>query len=108
MNPRIEWRVGADGRPVAAIQRFFAGDKPDQGQMLVISKVGQPGEEEGCPVGYVDALANPDANDLARNIADTIAASFECGKATPEYHGAKGDKAGSPMIFHGKEDQTAE
>jgi hypothetical protein len=108
MNPKIEWRIGADGKPVAAIQRFFTGDSPDQGQMLVISKVGQPGEEEGCPVGYVDALANPDANALARKVADTLAASFDCGKQTPGYHGVKGDKAGDPMIFHGQDSQVAE
>lgn len=108
MNPKIEWRVGPDGKPVAAIQRFFTGDTPNQGQMLVISRVGQPGEEEGCPVGYVDALANPDANALAREVADTIAATFQCGKATPEYHGIKGDKAGDPMIFHGEDSQPAE
>jgi hypothetical protein len=108
MNPKIEWRVGADGKPVAAIQRFFTGDAPDQGQMLVISRVGQPGEEEGCPVGYVDALANPDANALAREVADTLAAHFDCGKQTPDYHGVKGDKAGDPMIFHGQDSPPAE
>jgi hypothetical protein len=108
MNPRIEWRIGADGRPVAAIQRFFTGDTPSQGQMLVISRVGQKGEEEGCPVGYVDALANPDANALAREVADTLAASFQCGKATPKYHGIKGDKAADPMIFHGEQSPPAE
>lgn len=101
MNPKIEWRVGDDGTPYAAIQRFFVGDADSQGNVLAVSRVGQPGDEEGCPVGYVDALANPDANSLARNVADTIAASFQCGKDTPEYHGTRGPKAGDPMIFHG-------
>jgi len=101
MNPKIEWRIGAGGKPIAAIQRFFVGDENSQGQILVISRVGQPGEEDGCPVGYVDALANKDANNLARAVADALAVHFRCGADTPDYHGAKGDKAAEPMIYHG-------
>ena len=101
MNPKIEWRVGDDGRPYAAIQRFFVGDAESRGQVLAISRVGQPGDEEGCPVGYVDALANENPNALARQVADTVAAAFRCGNDTPDYHGTRGPKAGHPMIFHG-------
>jgi len=101
MNPKIEWRIGAGGKPIAAIQRFFVGDGNSQGQILVISKVGQPGEEEGCPVGYVDALASKDANNLARAVADGLAVHFRCGADKPDYHGARGDKAAEPMIYHG-------
>lgn len=101
MNPKIEWRLGDDGKPYAAIQRFFIGDADNQGQVLAISRVGQPDDQEGCPVGYVDALANKNPNDLAREVADTIAASFTCGKDTAEYHGTRGPKAGDPMLFHG-------
>ena len=105
MNPKIEWRVGDDGVPYAAIQRFFVGDADNQGQVLSISRVGQPQDEEGCPVGYVDALANKKPNELAREVADTIAASFTCGKDTAEYHGTRGPKAGDPMNFHGDDQQ---
>jgi hypothetical protein len=108
MSPKIEWRIGASGKPIAAIQRFFTGDSPDQGQILVISRVGQPGDQEGCPIGYVDALANPDANALARAVADGLAQHFRCGVDKPDYHGTRGDKAGDPMIFHGEDSQTAE
>jgi hypothetical protein len=101
MNPKIEWRVDAKGRPYAAIQRFFVGDDGNQGQVLVVSRVGQPDDQEGCPVGYVDALANKDANALARKVADTIAADFACGRQTAGYHGIRGPKAGDPMINHG-------
>jgi hypothetical protein len=101
MNPKIEWRIGDDGRPYAAIQRFFIGDADNQGQVLAISRVGQPDDTEGCPVGYVDALANKNPNELAREVADTIAASFRCGKHTADYHGTRGPKAGDPMLFHG-------
>ena len=34
-------------------------------------------------MGYVDALANANANDLAREIADKHARAFECGKDKP-------------------------
>lgn len=103
MNPRIEWRVDDDGKPYAAIQRFFVGDADNQGQVLAISRVGQRDDQEGCPVGYVDALANKNPNEIAREVADTIAASFKCGKDTPGYHGARGPKAGDPMLFHGEQ-----
>ncbi|MDB5556059.1 MAG: conserved hypothetical signal peptide protein [Rhizobium sp.] len=103
MNPKIEWRIGSGGKPIAAIQRFIVGDSPSQGQILVISRVGQPGDEEGCPVGYVDALASKDANNLARAVADGLAVHFRCGEDKPDYHGAKGDKAAEPMNYHGND-----
>jgi hypothetical protein len=96
MNPKIEWRIGAGGKPIAAIQRFFVGDAENQGQILVISRVGQPGDEEGCPVGYVDALASKDANNLARAVADGLALHFRCGVDTPDYHGAKAKRLPNP------------
>jgi hypothetical protein len=105
MNPKIEWRVDDGGKPYAAIQRFFIGDAGNQGQVLAISRVGQPGDEEGCPVGYVDALANKDPNVMAREIADTVAVSFQCGKDSPVYHGTRGTKSGDPMIYHGDQQQ---
>lgn len=94
MNPKIEWRVDDSGVPYAAIQRFFIGEADNLGQVLRVSRVGQPDDEQGCPVGYVDALANKNANDLARELADTIAVSFQCGKDWAKYHGTRGPKAG--------------
>jgi hypothetical protein len=105
MNPKIEWRIGDDGKPYAAIQRFFVGDADNQGQVLAISRVGQPDDDEGCPVGYVDAIANKNPNELARQVADTIAINFECGKDCADYHGTRGPKAGDPMLFHGNDQQ---
>lgn len=102
MNPKIEWRIGDDGMPYAAIQRFFVGDAENQGQVLAISRVGQPGDKEGCPVGYVDALANKNPNELAREVADTLARTFRCGKDVADYHGTRGPKAADPMIYHGE------
>ena len=45
--------------------------------MLVVTRLGPGGV---CHVGYVDAKANPDANELARKIADEHARTFKCGK----------------------------
>jgi len=39
-----------------------------------------------CQIAYVDALANPDANELARKVADEKAAGFDC-ENEPEYVG---------------------
>ncbi len=39
--------------------------------------------EVSCAIAYVDALANPDANELARQAADLIAADFACDVDTP-------------------------
>ena len=47
--------------------------------MLVVEKVGQLGEQDGCAVGLVLATGNPKANETARKIADEQAANFACG-----------------------------
>jgi hypothetical protein len=106
VNLTIEWRLDSQGKPFAAIQRWFT-DNPDPntgasspknaGQVLVISRVAQPDDGLSCVVGYVDALANPDANDLARKLADDNAADFACGYTEPMWDGAKGPKAGTPV-----------
>jgi hypothetical protein len=55
-----------------------------------VSKVS---ETETCHVAYIDALANPDAIALARQIADKQAKSFDC-RQQPHTEGATGR---SPM-----------
>jgi hypothetical protein len=101
MADKFEWRLER-GVPFAAIHRFMlsTGDEvpgsasaPVKGQVLVISKVGQPGGPGGCVIGLVDALENVDANELARKVADEIAPGFKCGKDKPVYHGKRGEKA---------------
>lgn len=108
--PKIEWRIGAGGKPYATIHRYFisnmneetgAPDKAHEGQVLVISRVGQPGDKSGCVVGMVDALANPDANGLARQVADDLAAGFRCGKDTAVYHGGRGEKSADLSVYFG-------
>jgi hypothetical protein len=88
-GPKIEWRLETrEGRgvPFATIHRWFVSDPQDpdeQVQVLVVGKVGQPFERDGCAVGYVVASGNPDANDQARRIADTVARAFVCGADEP-------------------------
>lgn len=81
----IEWRLRTDGEkttPVAAIQRWFVSDPDDdtsKTEVLVVAKVAQPGDGEGCVVGLVAASGNPTANEMARRIADEAVGDFACG-----------------------------
>jgi hypothetical protein len=90
----VEWRIEkpAKGRPrpFATILRWNLVTAEDQekatgpikptGRTLVVTRLGPGGS---CHVGYVDARANPDANERARKIADEHAQSFKCGKDEP-------------------------
>ena len=81
----IEWRLERrpDGarRAFATILRWNVmideGSRVSRGRVLVVTRLGPGGV---CHVGYVDVLANPDANVLARQIADEKARTFNCGK----------------------------
>ena len=108
---KFEWRLDDKGVPFAAIHRFLISsgeqDSPgikasSSGQVLVISKVSQPKGPAGCVVGLVDALANADANDLAREIADQLAPGFSCGKDKAVYHGKRGDKSSDFTAYFGE------
>ena len=90
-----EWRV-ENGKPFATIRRWFvsagedtAGKPLPEAQVLVVSRVGQPSEGEACVVGYVEATAIPDANDIARRVADEEARDFACRYAEPMWHGKR-------------------
>lgn len=90
----IEWRAlrGTNGRltPFATITRLSvtksAEDPPVKGAVLVVTRLGPP----VCRVGYVDALANPNAGELARQIADQHARTFACRGGRPIFLGDKG------------------
>ena len=96
----IEWRAvrGKDGKlaPFATIVRFSvtksAEDPPVKGAVLVVTRLGKP----VCRVGYVDALANPDAQTLARKIADEHARTFQCQGSKPIVLGEKGPGFSGP------------
>jgi hypothetical protein len=110
VGEKIEWRLDDSGVPLAAIHRYnLANFNPEtgmadealKGEVLVISRVGGKDDKSGCFVGLVDARANKDANEIARKVADTLAAKFSCGKDMPEYHGTRGPNAGDPTISFG-------
>lgn len=99
VNTKIEWRLDDGGRPFAAILRWFIDNPgPDgsstrqgRGEILVVSKVATQGDGGSCFVAMVDAKANPKANELARQAADTEAADFACGMNEPRWIGKRGD-----------------
>jgi len=90
----IEWRA-TGAKPFAIIQRWHIADNSDpdkQGRpstkaMLVVTRL-PPGPV--CHVAYVDAVANPTANELARKAADDFARGFTCGKDEVKIIGTRG------------------
>lgn len=90
INETLEWRYESKGGkriPFATILRFFLdreGKKP--GQVLIVTTLGPNGV---CHLAYIDARARKNANQLAREIADTKAKSFDCSQ-DPELLGAPG------------------
>lgn len=106
IGDKIEWRLDDKGVPRATILRYILENRnpetsePDRafyGQVLVISRVGQPDDRTGCVTAYVDALANADANQLARKLADEQAPRFPCGREKPVFHGKVGDRTSEPV-----------
>lgn len=88
LGTTLEWRLSnATGRwtPFATILRFIVDSDPSadrrHGEVLVVTRLG---EGHTCHVAYVDALANPDANALAQQAADTRARDFDCARDTPQ------------------------
>ena len=105
----IEWRLDDKGVPRATILRYIMEnqnpktwelDKAFYGQVLVVSRVGQPQDRTGCVTAYVDALENKDANELARKLADEQAPIFPCGKEKPVFHGKVGSKVSEPQYVY--------
>lgn len=98
VNDTIEWRI-ADKKPYAAILRFFIANSDPQtgatsdalkGQVLVIARVASRADDRSCVIGMVDALANRNANELARKVADEKGSRFACGVDTAVFEGEKG------------------
>lgn len=104
----IEWRGTTRGRefvPHASIVRYWAdtGDsgqtngqaKRQRTQILVVTRLGPADGTEACHAAYIDAGANPDANAMAKRVADTDARAFDC-KGEPVVTGAKGPLSIAP------------
>jgi hypothetical protein len=80
-------------KPHAAIMRYHTGSsrgEEGKGQVLVVTKLAG---DDACQVAHIDAVANQDANELARQTADNVA-SFDCAKDEPNVVGKTGK---SPM-----------
>jgi hypothetical protein len=90
----VEWRTDKR-RPFAIIQRWHIADNSDEDKnqrpiakpLLVVTRL-PPGQV--CHVAYIDAQANPNANELARQAADEIARDFKCGKDEVKVIGESG------------------
>jgi len=105
INDTIEWRL-KDGKPYAAILRWFIENADDngnfskasEGQVLVVSRVADSYNEQpnGCVIGYVDAKENSNANELARQISDELADDFDCIRDNPKFYGNRGKLSGDP------------
>lgn len=101
VNTKIEWRLNAQGTPFAAILRWFidnpgpdgSSTRESRGEILVVSKVGTDADGGSCFVAMVDAKANGNANELARQAADSDAGDFACGMTEPQWIGKRGDLA---------------
>lgn len=82
LGGKLEWRLSNDlGRwmPIATIVRYFTADPEsgeDKGQVLVVTQLV---DGNTCHIAYVDAVANKDANELARAAADA-SGDFDCDK----------------------------
>ncbi len=95
VNTKAEWRgemAAGSFEPYALILRYFTdsgmgeggmGGESGKGNVLVVSKVPATPDERSCHIGYVDAKAVSNANEVARQVADTMRDSFECGTHTP-------------------------
>ncbi|RUT98536.1 hypothetical protein EOD23_26755, partial [Mesorhizobium sp. USDA-HM6] len=92
-GPKVEWRIETNGDkavPFAVIHRREISNPEDENkptEVLIVAKVAQPEEHEGCTVGLVLATGNPQANDQARKLADEKAKGFACGKDKREVIG---------------------
>jgi len=75
----LEWRIAnlAKGwTPYATILRYFTEDGVNlKGEVLIVTKVEQGAT---CQVAHIDALKYKNANQIARDIADNLAADFDC------------------------------
>lgn len=82
IGQKLEWLIGTDAQgneaPVASILRYYISRseaaKPDA-QILVVTKISTGNT---CHVAYVDALANVNANAMARKVAADMVPGWNC------------------------------
>jgi hypothetical protein len=80
----------SESEPYAAIFRYYTdsgmGDENGKGEVLVVTKLDG---EEACHMAYIDARANPNPNELAREVADGDE-GFDCLRDDPQVIGETG------------------
>ena len=80
LGPKLEWRyeAGARDRPYAVIFRVYAqrGSNDPERSFLFVARTRLA---NGCIVARVAGSAKPNANVIARRLADTRARRFNCG-----------------------------
>jgi len=82
----LEWRL-AGGKPFATILRFHWDSDNGEGSTLVVTKLGRG---DSCHVAYIVATGNPNANVLAREVADGQARGFNCKRDRARTYGTDG------------------
>jgi hypothetical protein len=93
LGPRVEWRM-KNGRPFATILRWFTEstadpNNPVEQNWLVVTRLDG---KEACHIAYIDTKY-ADANVVARQRADEMAASFDCARDMPEIFSSLGGVA---------------
>jgi hypothetical protein len=93
LGPRVEWRM-RDGKPFATILRWFTTENTDSGNpvkqnWLVVTKLG---DKDACHIAYIDTRY-AEANEVARQRADEMAAGFDCARDMPEIFSSLGGSA---------------
>jgi hypothetical protein len=87
LGAKMEWlSLKSDpDNPVATILRWYLqkGEGPDESQILVVTQLG---EGQVCQIAWIDATANPNANEMARGAAEDLAGDFDCG-GMPKIYG---------------------
>ncbi|WOF74421.1 hypothetical protein QMT40_002073 [Parvibaculaceae bacterium PLY_AMNH_Bact1] len=96
LGPKLEWRASATAgaEPFATIVRYTYQQMTDDGsysngQVLVVSRFRNG---DSCHVAYVDALANANANEMAREVADKYATGGSCPDGAVPVIGRGGDE----------------
>ena len=105
VNDIVEWRIYNE-EPVATILRWFvvhpnkhsnSKHRRDR-EILVVSKVATDASTASCWVGLIDASATPDANELARKVADNVVPMFDCDTEDAKYFGNEDDQ--TPKFYN--------
>ncbi|TYC53715.1 hypothetical protein FMN50_14830 [Rhodobacterales bacterium] len=80
INETLEWRLRG-GVPFATILRWFPSlgdDGSKTGSVLIVTQL-KPGGGT-CQIARIDAQANGNANEMARQAADRLAGTFDCAR----------------------------